>query len=176
MEIQWEEPPAHANVLGESASGRYLAFALALREYPGRWAVLPATRPRTEKSALAAANNIRRGKTKGFKPNQYDAAVHEGTIWVRFKESAAVPPDEAEASTAPSEPEEERDSTDWTPDPARVRTWAIEQGMEVPQRGRLPKRCFEAYEQAVARGEIDPEEDPDGPLDQQPDQDTTDKS
>ncbi len=33
---------------------------------------------------------------------------------------------------------------------AAIRTWAEQQGMEVPERGRLPKRIVEAYEKAQA--------------------------
>ncbi|MET7761866.1 Lsr2 family protein [Streptomyces sp. NPDC005393] len=34
------------------------------------------------------------------------------------------------------------------PDPAAVRAWARSRGMEVPPRGRIPKRVYEAFNEA----------------------------
>jgi Lsr2 len=34
------------------------------------------------------------------------------------------------------------------PDPAAVRAWARSNGMEVPPRGRIPKKVYEAFEAA----------------------------
>jgi hypothetical protein len=39
--------------------------------------------------------------------------------------------------------------TEVAPDPAAVRAWAQAHGMEVPARGRIPKRVYEAF--AAAR-------------------------
>ncbi|CAL9477663.1 Nucleoid-associated protein Lsr2 [Streptomyces sp. enrichment culture] len=38
--------------------------------------------------------------------------------------------------------------TSLAPDPAVVRAWARSHDFEVPPRGRIPKRVYEAYEQA----------------------------
>lgn len=34
------------------------------------------------------------------------------------------------------------------PDPATVRAWAASQGMDIPGRGRIPKRVYEAFNNA----------------------------
>lgn len=156
MDIEWEDPPEHAAMVGSGQhQGKYLEFALAIREFPGKWAVLPtgAGESRTEKGAMATAQNIRRGKVKGFKAGQYDTAVKGTKIWVRYKEG--LPPVTNGDSGPPSDVSEPHD--DW-PEAKVVRAWAIGKGMDVPDRGRLPKKFFEAYEQAVARGEIPHEE------------------
>ncbi|MGW2841642.1 histone-like nucleoid-structuring protein Lsr2 [Streptomyces sp. NPDC001493] len=38
--------------------------------------------------------------------------------------------------------------TSLAPDPAAVRAWARSHQMDVPARGRIPKRVYEAFEQA----------------------------
>ncbi|GAA2128654.1 Lsr2 dimerization domain-containing protein [Streptomyces synnematoformans] len=38
--------------------------------------------------------------------------------------------------------------TDVAPNPATVRAWAGSHGMEVPARGRIPKKVYEAFEAA----------------------------
>jgi len=38
--------------------------------------------------------------------------------------------------------------TSIAPDPATVRAWARSNGMEVPPRGRIPKKVYEAFEAA----------------------------
>jgi len=38
--------------------------------------------------------------------------------------------------------------TEVAPDPAAVRAWAHSNGMEVPARGRIPKKVYEAFESA----------------------------
>lgn len=35
------------------------------------------------------------------------------------------------------------------PDPAAVRAWARSHGMEVPPRGRIPKKVYEAFNESV---------------------------
>ncbi|AEM80303.1 histone-like nucleoid-structuring protein Lsr2 [Streptomyces violaceusniger] len=39
--------------------------------------------------------------------------------------------------------------TDVAPDPAAVRAWARSHGMEVPPRGRIPKKVYEAFNESV---------------------------
>ncbi|MDX2644240.1 Lsr2 family protein [Streptomyces sp. PA03-1a] len=38
--------------------------------------------------------------------------------------------------------------TSLAPDPAAVRAWALSQGFDVPPRGRIPKKLYEAYAEA----------------------------
>ncbi|MFF8917895.1 Lsr2 family protein [Streptomyces sp. NPDC015032] len=38
--------------------------------------------------------------------------------------------------------------TSLAPDPAAVRAWAHSHGMEVPARGRIPKKVYEAFREA----------------------------
>lgn len=167
MEIQWEEPPEYANVIGTGGgTGRYLEFALTLRQHPGRWAVLPGDQKRTEKGAMATAQNIRRGKVKGFKPNQYDTAIHGTKIWVRYKtDQPAASTDPTPGASPSASPRRSGSSADADtgPDAKVVRAWAIAQGEDVPERGRLPRRFIDSFEQAVARGEINPDGTPASP-------------
>src|SRR5688500_3863826 len=68
MEIEWEDPPALA-LAKVRTPGRYVDWAYALRDQPGRWAKLPAQasgEERTEKGAANLAQSIRRGTTAGF--------------------------------------------------------------------------------------------------------------
>ncbi|MFD5389513.1 Lsr2 family protein [Streptomyces sp. NPDC127074] len=39
--------------------------------------------------------------------------------------------------------------TDVAPDPATVRAWARSHGMEVPPRGRIPKKVYEAFNESA---------------------------
>lgn len=156
MEIEWEDPPEHAVMVGSGQhAGKYLDFALGLREHPGKWGVLPTgeSETRTEKGAMATAQNIRRGKVKGFKAGQYDTAIHGTKIWVRFKENQPPSATGSGGESQSSEGTAEDSHEDW-PEAKVVRAWAIGRGMDVPERGRLPKRYFEEYEQAAARGEV----------------------
>ncbi|MER5885963.1 Lsr2 family protein [Streptomyces sp. NPDC001941] len=41
-----------------------------------------------------------------------------------------------------------RTFTSLEPDPAAVRAWALSHKMDVPARGRIPKRVYEAFHQA----------------------------
>lgn len=149
MDIQWEEPPATASIVGSGKhAGRYLDFALALQQRVGAWAVLPSDNTRTEKGASATAQNIRRGKVKGFTPaGAYETAVQGTKIWVRYKDQPEAPegalPHQGGQDEAPSD----------RPDPADVRAWAKDQGIKVNDRGALPKHVFDRYAEAIANGE-----------------------
>lgn len=150
MEIKWEDPPEHAARIGSGKHrGKYLELALALREQPGRWALLHVEgQTRTEKGANATAQNIRRGKVKGFTPaGAYETAVDGTKIWVRFK-GAATQSDEGEED---EEEGEDGDEASIMADPARVREWAANNGFKVPARGRLPRQLVEAYSAAVEK-------------------------
>ena len=151
MDIQWEEPPAYAAIVGSGKQpGRYLHFALALRERPGKWAVLPSDgQERTVKGANATAQNIRRGKVKGFTPaGAYETAVHETKIWVRFKEDQeAEKKDEAKSEL----PKQKAESSE--PSVGEVRAWAKKQGIDVPDRGMISRELFDRYDEALQRGE-----------------------
>ncbi|MEU2108317.1 Lsr2 family protein [Streptomyces sp. NPDC019507] len=45
-------------------------------------------------------------------------------------------------------PHKEYRRTDLAPDPAAVRAWAQSNKMDVPARGRIPKRVYEAFREA----------------------------
>lgn len=149
MTIKWEEPPAHATIVGSGLHrGKYAELATALKENPSRWAKLPDYdgKPRTEKGAAATAQNIRRGKVKGFEvkrgQGKFETAVSGVEVWVRFVPAS---PDDEE------EPEDEEDEARVAEAVAKsqrtkkVRAWAKTKGMTVPDRGRLPDGVWEAW-------------------------------
>lgn len=168
MEIEWEEPPPVA-LARMRTPGRYVDWAYALRDHPGRWAKLPpgADGARSVKTAQNLAQSIRRGTTAGFGPrNSYEAVADEGHIWVRY-----IPPEDqqpAEPTEPPPPPADEGASssngtaTDEVsvggqvaqpqshPDPAAVRAWARNNGFNVPDKGRLPDELVAAYRRAHA--------------------------
>jgi hypothetical protein len=151
MEIEWEDPPEIA-LARQRSPGRYLEWAFALKENPGRWARLPdgPNGERTQLSAANAAQNIRRGTTAGFKPKgHFEAVADEGKVWVRYN-----PPPEADdqegGEDAPGEAEQkEKPKRDY--DPATVRAWALNNGFNVPARGRIPDNILEAWERSQTR-------------------------
>lgn len=150
-DIQWEEPPAHAILGPGQHRGRYAEIATALRENPGRWALLPSpTGERTEKGAAATAQNIRRGKVKGFEAGQkvFETAVDGVKVYVRVKPDV----DEAEATQPEGESDEQSEEEEEAGDgpggkaiASDIRAWARERGMDVPDRGRLPREITDAY-------------------------------
>ena len=174
MDIQWEEPPAHAHFVGSGKRpGRYVEWALALRQHPGKWAVLPGDN-KTKASADGTAQNIRRGVTKGFAPKgSYETAVDGTKIWVRYvgkDESASEPtqaesasePTQAESASEPTQAESPKDSESGPTDDgegvpkglaANVRAWAKGRGIDVPDRGRISNELIEQYSQALQAGE-----------------------
>lgn len=170
MDIQWEQPPREVLEQQGRHPGRYLDFALELRNHPGRWAVLPGPE-RTKGSASGAAQNVRRGQTKGFTRGEYEALAHGTKVWVRYvgaigsearRITAEVDgkPEPEEDSQTEAATEEESPATvsrgvqpvPTTP-AAKVRAWAKSQGIEVPERGRLPEGVWEKYAAALQAGE-----------------------
>jgi hypothetical protein len=152
MEIEWEDPPEIA-VARVRTPGRYIEFAFALKDHPGRWAKLPAKEgeaPRSEKGAANLAQSIRRGTTAGFQPKGgYEAVANEGAIWVRFKDEEAT-----EGGEKAAEPEATAPAKAPGPDPVKVRQWARTNGLGVPDRGRLPENIIEAYNKAIEGGNV----------------------
>ena len=64
------------------------AFADALRDRPGEWAIYP--RPSSNReSARATAKNIRYGVLKAFPKGQFDARESEGVVYVSHIGGAA---------------------------------------------------------------------------------------
>lgn len=146
MEVQWEEPPELALLAAGRKATPYMELAVALRQHPGRWAVVPDNgQPRTLKAAQSLAQNIRRGITKGFTKGEYETAVWEGKVWVRYAPPAAA----QEGEAAPQD-----DADDAVASAPVVRKWAKEHGLDVPDRGRLPEDVFRRYAQAVNAGEV----------------------
>lgn len=149
MDIEWEDPPETALGSGRR-SGKYLEFAIALRDHPGKWAVLPsADERRSEKGAQATSQNIRRGKVRGFPKGQYESVVDGTRIYVRYQ-----PTDDSGSEDEATDSEHD-DAPPNTLAPA-VRAWAAEQGIEVPDRGRLPRKVIDQYMAAADRGEVKP--------------------
>jgi hypothetical protein len=149
FDIEFEEPPEHIlATAGRGTPGKYLQFAIALREHPGKWAVLPSDgQSRTEKGAKATAQNIRRGVVKGFKRGEYDAITDGQKIWVQFKGEPTP-----KGTPVDEEPEDDadEDTDDDTPQAGRavaplIRAWAVENGYDVPERGRMSRAVVEAY-------------------------------
>ena len=140
MDIQWEDPPEEVLARVQGGGGRYLDFALALRQNKDRWARLPGTF-QSEKSAQSTAANIRRGKMRGFEGKEYQAVHKDTTIWVRYVGS------EKHESAAPAPAEGvDLDAAPKTPGLApKIREWARTKGIEVPDRGRLPREIIDQY-------------------------------
>lgn len=133
MEIQWEAPPPAALERQGSSGGHYVEFADALRERPKEWALMPppsqaGKTERTPSSANALAQNIRRGKVKGFNRGEFETVAHGGKVWVRFLGAKAEPvtPDHDDLAR-------------------KARDWARDQGMNVPTRGALSREVILAY-------------------------------
>lgn len=149
VDIEWEDPPEVA-LARVRTPGKYVEWAFALREHPGRWAVLPdGGEPRSEKGASNTAQNIRRGQTAGFKPKGTYEAVSDGPkVWVRYN-----PPEESPEGQDGPELEDKKASPQHTADPSVVRSWARTNGLNVPSRGRIPEEVWDAYGRALERGE-----------------------
>lgn len=143
MDITWEEPPVHAKKPGEH-KGRYVEFASELAKHPGRWAVLPA-QSQSEKGAAATAQNIRRGKLKGFTKGEYETALSGTKIYVRFiaeEDRDGGEDDDAGAG------DEQPDRPQRNPDTGEVRAWAAANGYDLPDRGRIPTSVRVAFNEA----------------------------
>lgn len=84
--IDWEEPPP--NRRGHHPRvGKYAAFATALRENPGQWAVW------SRNTSASQASNLRRGRILGFDPpgdyefrfvSEPETQGRRGTIYARY--------------------------------------------------------------------------------------------
>lgn len=150
-EIVWEDPPEEILGRRRGASTEYVAFARALREHPKRWAVLPGG-GRSEKGAQGTAGNIRRGRMASFTNGKYETAVDGTKIYVRY----VGPEGDQEEKDEEARPSDSRPRRPDDGHTAKVRKWALDQGMEVPERGRLPKTVHEAYQRSqlsLVRGE-----------------------
>jgi len=137
MDIEWSEPPAAA-LRRQHATGKYTDLAAALRAHPDRWAKVP-DEDRTAKGAQGTAQNIRRGKVKGFEnqPGQrFETAVDGASIWVR-----CVPVEGVKEDPAPREPPQ-RDGDGLA---RAVRAWAQDQGIPVSVRGRVAQELVDQY-------------------------------
>lgn len=127
VDLQWEDPPAHA--LTSQRPGQYREFATALRDNPQRWAVLPGERA-SENSARSTLQNLRRGKMSNFPKGEFEAVIDKTKIFVRYVgEPEASPPSGGSAG----------------PDSAIIRAWAVENGYDLPSRGRLSQDVIDAY-------------------------------
>lgn len=80
--MKWKDLPVEREDLGK----RYLHESIALREQPGKWAILeeyPLSVPRSTPASLA--RNIAGGKYVSFRPTgDYEAVVHknrDNNVW-----------------------------------------------------------------------------------------------
>lgn len=171
MEIHWEDPPADVLFRHENRGGKYIEYALACRERPGKWATLPTEPTTTKGSATGLAQGIRLGTTKGFKPKGAFESVWAGVpsdpddpestevykVYVRY----IGDPEPAEGGEGESPVPGNGNGSDDDPPPdhadrpsgetARgvIRQWARENGWpDVAQNGRLPEGVLDAYDRA----------------------------
>jgi hypothetical protein len=138
MRLQFAEPPVEA-LQGNRGSSFYREVAEALREAPGKWAILPRDYS-SENSAQSAAQNIRRGKIQAMPEGQYEAVLDKSAkkIYVRYVGNGGE-----HADPTPGQP------VDLDSYPVRVRTWAAANGIEVPSRGRISSEVIRQYEEAT---------------------------
>lgn len=178
MEIHWEDPPADVLFRHENRGGKYVEYALAARDNPGRWLTLPPESATTKGSASGLAQAIRLGSTKGFKPKGAFEAVWAGVrsdpedpespevykVYVKFVGDPSPADESGEGGgTAPSPPPAPGNGNGSDDDPppdhadkpsgetARgvIRQWARENGWpDVAQNGRLPEGVLDAYDRA----------------------------
>lgn len=153
MDLIFEEPSQAA--LLRQRPGKYVEFAIALRDHQDRWALLPDDgAERGEKAAQSLAQNIRRGVTSGFAKGEYDCVADGGKVYVKFtgaKKDQPQNPGEGE-STPPSDKEGERGRhRAWL-----IRQWARDNGYTVPDKGRLSDEVTSAYDAAIAAQEDEP--------------------
>lgn len=59
------------------------SFAEVLRENPGQWAKHP-TNYKDAAQARTSACNIRKGRSKIFRPGEFEAEARDGVVYVRF--------------------------------------------------------------------------------------------
>lgn len=160
MEINWAEPPAEVLFRHENRGGKYVEFALALRENPEKWATMPAESALTDKSAQGLAQNIRRGGVKGFTKGDYEAIADGTTVYVRFKPTAATdgdaPKDPAKGPEDAEDPDDADDDEedDDIVDTAVVRAWARTQGYTVSDKGRMGAEIVREYLERRAAGTL----------------------
>lgn len=136
IRLQFEDPPAEA-ITGNKGSTFYREVAEALREAPGKWALLPREYG-SENSAKSSAANIRRGRIQAMPEGQYEAVVKGSKIWVRYVGGGGE-----HADPTPGQP------VDLDAYPVRVRAWAAANGVDVPSRGRISGDVIRQYEEAT---------------------------
>jgi hypothetical protein len=155
MEIEWADPSEEAVFRWENRGGKYLDFALALKEHPNKWAILPVDdgdSPREKGGLQNLAGYIRNGKTKGFTKGEYEALVDDATgkplLHVRYvgpKEHDDAKDDDAEDSDRVRDPLGHDEDDDDVVDPAEVRAWARENGVDISERGRIGREVMIGY-------------------------------
>ena len=151
-DIIWEDPPEHAIATGQRS--RYAALHAALREHPGRWAVLPGEKASVD-SAKGTAMNIRNGRMRGFTKGQFDTRVDRTKVYVRYIGPAegATPPDGAQETGADAGDDEVAVGASSTA-PLIVRAWAGQNGFaDIPDRGGFRQHIIHAFEEAQEAGD-----------------------
>lgn len=140
-DIIWEDPPEDA--LTSAPKGRYKDFARRLRENPNKWAVLPGGPKKSADSAKGTATNIRTGRVQGFTKDHFETAVDGVKVYVRFIGLAG------QGEPAQDDVVGESGVEATSGRGAMVRQWARAQGIDVPNRGRLPQAVIDKYEAAT---------------------------
>jgi hypothetical protein len=172
----FDEPSEEAILRATGTGGPYLEIALALRKHPNQWVRL--TREfKSVDSARNTASNIRRGSVKGFAKGHYEALADtvddKPVLFVRYTPQAEAPSAQQPAPEQPEQPERPDlddddddlgkvrvDDNDVRPAVTngiakQVRAWARGRGMDVPERGRLPRQLVLDY--FAAQGEEPPQ-------------------
>lgn len=142
MELIFETPPDAAIL--RSRPGKYVEFAVALREHQDKWALLPEdVEPRTDKGAQSLAQNIRRGVTSGFTRGEYESVSDGPKVYVRWigKKVEPAQSDDVEIDLDDDEGPTPRDAS-LAP---QVRAWARNNGLTVPNHGRISDEIWAAY-------------------------------
>ncbi|HEY1179339.1 MAG TPA: hypothetical protein VGF17_24555 [Phytomonospora sp.] len=80
--LVWEEPPAKTG-----RGGKYAEFAQALRENPGRWAVMATFRAGDKKRGWSLSNHVNAAKFVDFRDGTFEATCRsvddETRVYVR---------------------------------------------------------------------------------------------
>lgn len=161
VDIEWvEELPERVAFKLANKPGRYVDLALGLKQRPGDWAKFPEDAAKTEKSAKALAQSVKRGSLAGFTPGFYEAiadvedkdGVATVVVYVRCLPEDKWPTDSDD--DPPGDPEEPEPDDDGRPSARVVRQWAVNKGLTVPERGRLPADLTDQYLAEHARSAL----------------------
>lgn len=138
VELVWEEPPLAA-LNPRQAKSYWMVLTEKLRARPGEW--LRSPRQYSDQGGKQTVQGIRNGKYTGMTKGEFEAAQHEGVVWIRY---VGLPEDgqPSRPTLVPTTPPRRnpRKSTSENADVNRqIREWASDQGIEMPAFGRIPQ-------------------------------------